>query len=449
MRKRILACILTVLMLSSTACVNININGIGGELAPDSPKVTTGGGNEVTNTDPEVNTPDTPAITENDADKITVGPEYVIPYYEQQYGSYGEDPGAKLIIHADQIKIITPGYDKLEESLEAMNSNVLMGSIESWDYDRFDSYGGSDDMYTGTEWNDTFYYTVERNDSQVFSVSCTEDSYLGGAHPFIETTTCNFETSSGRMLSLYDVVLNYDEIYNDVIAYLTKLTEENEDVFLYDGWEQMVYDRFYGGVDEFDGPNWYTKEDGIVIYFNGYEIAPWAAGEMDVTINMSDGKLNEAFFHTAGTVVDGAESENCEYSTIINDIYKPLSKQIGKWNYYECLDFFNKLGIDYEAEEPFASESDGEIRVKDSETGYTLRISFWPLDPSYENYGIEDEYIHNVEYVNDKLNWCCGDFYRTQDVSYYVIQYEIYMQLTFKSDEDFFKYMGKDIFSHN
>lgn len=439
MKRRVFASILAMLVLSCTACVNININGLDGTLQPDAPKIVTGEENDNGNTNPDITTPDVPAVTEEDTNRVTEGPEYLIARFEDQIGGYGDEPGARLMIQADQIFILTPGYEQLESSLDAMNANVYMQGIDEWDYQSFESFGGSDDMYTGTEWNDTYFYSVDRNDSQVFAVTVTEDAYLGGAHPSYSSSSCNFETKTGKMLTLRDVCKNYDDIYNEVVDYLTELNEDDEYTWLYDGWEETVDMQFYGGEDEFDEPNWFAQEDGIVIYFNIYDIAPAAVGELSVSVKLSSGKLNDKYFHEAGTAEKRKESTKYEFTQYLEQIYRPLSAQIGKWNYYECIDFFDKLGVDYECEEPFSTETDGMIWVTDPETGYTIRLMFWPIGEST----IEDEYLYSLNYFDDGLNWCCDDFHHEEQVKFSVINYNIYDSMIFDSEEDFWKYLGK------
>lgn len=140
----------------------------------------------------------------------------------------------------------------------------------------------SDDAYDG--WMYHSDVEVTRADERVFSFKTQYEEYTGGAHGFYSTVGHNYDTASGRTLSLRDIAADYDGIYEYVCTYLESC---NEDGWLYEGYEEVVKSLFY--EEQKDNPengvlSWYFTDDGITVHFDHYVLSYYAAGSIDVEV---------------------------------------------------------------------------------------------------------------------------------------------------------------------
>lgn len=375
---------------------------------------------------------------------IVEGPEYATGYYQNQIG-YGDDC-AHLILKAGQIIILSPGYDELEASLNDVNNEIYHSVIEGFDNERYEELGGNNEWSAGSIWDDEMLVNVSRNDSQVFTLNSNYYAYLGGAHPYNSMQSYCFETATGKRLSLDDVINDRDALHEYLLEYLDAMNEGTLDIeyaheytgCLYEEWQDTIDEYFTSDEREL---HWYADEDGIVVYFNGYDIAPWTCGMISVPIKIADtdGILNEEYFHEAGTVEKRQESD-CEYSEVIDNLYKPISEKILEWNYDDCIEYVDGFDYEYESHEPYEYDDNGYIELEDSENDYTFYVCFGEVDDYASEYSKETSRLKGVEYWNNDYNWVIMHSSVNGDaIYYYVILYSEYERFYFDSEEEMWK----------
>ncbi|MBU5483581.1 DUF4163 domain-containing protein [Clostridium sp. MSJ-11] len=113
-------------------------------------------------------------------------------------------------------------------------------------------------------------YEVHYNKNNLLSLTISYYSYTGGAHGMSSKKTFNIDTKTGINASLKDLFNpgeDYKEIINTVIR---EKIQENPSEY----YEEIS--RYFKGILQ-DQP-FYIVEDNIVIYFEPYEIAPYAGG---------------------------------------------------------------------------------------------------------------------------------------------------------------------------
>lgn len=461
MKKKYIAVLLAAAMIACSGC-SLNLNLGGGETVDDGGDKdddNDGQSNNVgqTNNGSEENNGGSTGNDGDDnggtvADEYTVfeGPEYVVAYFEDQYGGYGEDDGAKLIVHADRLIIVNPNYPKLTDAVNYINAVTYENTIMSWDYSRYIDFGGLDVYSRGMNWDEEALFNVSRNDSQVFTINQEYYSYLGGAHPYNSRSSYNIDTMTGDVLELKDVVTDYEKVYEYLMDYLVVLNEGNATDIeypneykdcLYYGWEEIVDNAFHG---EECTVNWAATEDSIVIYFNGYDIAPWASGEIDVEIRMSEHPelFKEEYFHEAGKVGKRPVSVDIHYTDVMDGMMKELEANMGVWNYDDCVAFVAGKTDDYSCHEPYESEDCGEVRLTDKETGCTMRLDFSPLDYNANVYSKETDALSGIYYYSDNASWLIYTQYDTKEVKYAYTDYYNYTRMMFRTAEDFWLYLG-------
>lgn len=121
---------------------------------------------------------------------------------------------------------------------------------------------------------------IRRADSNVLSVLYRGTRYEGGAHGYYYCFGENYDVQTGELLKLEDVV-------TDMKAFPALVKEQ-----LYTYWDPL---SFYEHLDlneyfkeNLDSISWTLDYYGISIYFNPYDIAPYASGMQVVTVPFAD-----------------------------------------------------------------------------------------------------------------------------------------------------------------
>lgn len=245
-----------------------------------------------------------PATSAPDVKQDGSGPLY--PVTEPEYAeSRSEDGILYATGYYPQISIRNTGYEKLSGALESWNRQVKTqtrqavdeyGGLAGEQFDYLKSSGGEADMASlPYEWKGSV--KIMRADADVFSLRYDVSSYTGGTHGNHGVIGVQFDSQTGEQLLLEDIISDRDALY----AYLIDALEERYGVTqaLFEGYEQTVEDEVF--ENETDGYrwslNWTMGADGITVYFEEYEIAPYAAGLLTVQIPCAG---NETMFRNGG-----------------------------------------------------------------------------------------------------------------------------------------------------
>lgn len=132
------------------------------------------------------------------------------------------------------------------------------------------------------EGHSNFEYQVV---NEVLSIRMVFSQFTGGAHPMTYMKSYNFDLKTGNILKIGDIFNNdgkkvYKEIVDNEIK--SKINENPDNYF----------------VDEFKGINentqYYLTKDGVVIFFQLYELAPYSSGipEFKIPYSFFEDKLN-------------------------------------------------------------------------------------------------------------------------------------------------------------
>lgn len=120
---------------------------------------------------------------------------------------------------------------------------------------------------------------VERADSKVISLLFNDYVYSGGAHGEYGDTGYVFDAETGELLTLDRLSSDYDAFADYVVQYISELAENDES---YAEGVSLEYTQAESYSDVLspllrDG-SWYLDSDGLVIFSDLYELAPYAAG---------------------------------------------------------------------------------------------------------------------------------------------------------------------------
>jgi len=141
------------------------------------------------------------------------------------------------------------------------------------------------------------YFTmgVGRHDTKVASVLSLSSMYSGGAHPSTVQTAVNLDMKELRILTLEDVLEDGSDqsllqMVLDSVQEKFAPVEEG----LYPDYVEIVKNALtYGNMTS----HWYFNETGLVIFFNQYELGPYAAGiiKLELPYDTLNGILRQEF----------------------------------------------------------------------------------------------------------------------------------------------------------
>jgi hypothetical protein len=180
--------------------------------------------------------------------------------------------------------------DKNDKAIDEVNSTIEQlkaDFVDELDHETLpaeDLYENNPDMFVPEEVD--FAVDFKRDKNNILSLITYKYYNLGGAHPTTSTQSIVFDMKNGKKMSLEDV-LNFSE---------NKLYE-----FIYDKFEEYFVDEFgeyqfeqfikESLESEMENIGWYVTDDTLVLYFNPYQVTPYAMGTPTVEISY-DGNEN-------------------------------------------------------------------------------------------------------------------------------------------------------------
>ncbi|MEG0799498.1 MAG: DUF3298 and DUF4163 domain-containing protein [Romboutsia sp.] len=121
-------------------------------------------------------------------------------------------------------------------------------------------------------------YKVAYNKDNTLSIPFTMYEFTGGAHGMTNIKSFNYDLLTGEEILLKDMFkdgVDYKSVLN---SYIKDDIDNTEDKNIY-----FTGDMGFKGIG--DNQNFYISEDGIVVYFSLYEIAPYSSGIPMFTIS--------------------------------------------------------------------------------------------------------------------------------------------------------------------
>lgn len=142
-----------------------------------------------------------------------------------------------------------------------------------------------------------YWYTLERNDGRVLSFSAMWDIYEGGAHGQYMKYGVNFDAGTGKLLTIADIARDKDAFREICVQEMLRQCEDlKAQGVLFE--EEMITPGLKEVLEgKMEGDEWYFTENGIRFISNVYEIAPYAAGNIDFDIpyEMMEEELKEEY----------------------------------------------------------------------------------------------------------------------------------------------------------
>lgn len=106
--------------------------------------------------------------------------------------------------------------------------------------------------------------------------------FTGGAHPNYEIKIINYNKNTNKFIDIDDLINRDKDILNKLSIYSREYFSNN-DMFN----DRVVFDMMIDGTKSIKDNYKYFNitSDGLIIYFNRYQIAPYYYGDYSITIS--------------------------------------------------------------------------------------------------------------------------------------------------------------------
>lgn len=106
--------------------------------------------------------------------------------------------------------------------------------------------------------------------------------FTGGAHPNYEIKTINYNKNTNKFIDI-DYLINRDKDILNKLSIYSREYFSNNDMFN----DKVVFDMMIDGTKSIKDNYKYFNitSDGLIIYFNRYQIAPYYYGDYSITVS--------------------------------------------------------------------------------------------------------------------------------------------------------------------
>lgn len=131
-------------------------------------------------------------------------------------------------------------------------------------------------------------YTVTYNKECILSLYFNKYQYTGGAHGMTNREADTWDLSKAEKIDLKDLYVGEDRSLADYfVNEINRQIKVNIDAgnnYYFENYEELVKEYF-------NPRNFYINEEGVVIFYQLYEIGPYVSGIMTFTIPYEEGVI--------------------------------------------------------------------------------------------------------------------------------------------------------------
>ena len=255
-------------------------------------------------------TEETEAATEEETDTAEESALLTVLTCGKSYYEYDEEIEQELfsgitegVVLAEECKDAYPKlYDALQKNWEKVLADSDKYAMEQKKeartlYEEVVANGGEPGYMNHFVCENKVY--VHRADEKVLSYSTNNYTFLGGVHGMYGDFGDTFDAQTGEKLKLSDVITD-PKAYGQIL--FDKVSENYPDVVDYLEDPNTLRDQIVEEVSSPDAYNWELDPDGIVYFFNPYDIAAYAAGQQIIKVGYKEQPelFNEAYLPPEG-----------------------------------------------------------------------------------------------------------------------------------------------------
>ncbi|MBN2852314.1 MAG: DUF3298 and DUF4163 domain-containing protein [Clostridia bacterium] len=216
-----------------------------------------------------------PVVTEQSFSTKEAEKQPEISY--EEYSNENSDYNMTVYMSIPQVgKLADAEVELMINSVIMKEAMAIKDEFESWARQDYESLTGDMKAFPHTL---DFGFDIKTLDSSIMSVAIIYYTYTGGAHGLETTYSYTFRLNDGTQVAFKEL---FDKNY-DFITAINKEISDNKYTFT-GGFDEYVYQ-----VEDFKGitenTKFYIKDNSIVIYYNPYEIAAYAAGYLEFRIS--------------------------------------------------------------------------------------------------------------------------------------------------------------------
>ncbi|OQB24560.1 MAG: hypothetical protein BWY11_00990 [Firmicutes bacterium ADurb.Bin182] len=195
--------------------------------------------------------------------------------------SYDNTALLTLHISAPQISIANPAAQKAINEYYKIEAEKFNSRAAGYLFDRaMEEYNISvANGFPLRAFEAFMNYSVRLNSNCTLSTYFDQYEYAGGAHGSTLRTSVTFDLNNGKRIKLKDLfgaAGNYRRLILDEILIIADKQMATNPVYFND-YRRLI-------VQNFNGESFYLTPDGIVIYYQQYEIGPYAIGIVEFEI---------------------------------------------------------------------------------------------------------------------------------------------------------------------
>lgn len=170
----------------------------------------------------------------------------------------------------------------------------LKRSVENWSMERSEGLRGlyvnfEESAVAAQEENEEFLgyslyqnVTTARADGRILSLRDDTYQYVGGAHGMFYREGINFDSKTGKRLTLRDLVLDWDNFAQEASACVIYNLKENYGEELFPDYIETIEAMWQ---DENQEPAWYLDGSSLVIVLQEYLVGPYAIGAPEIHLS--------------------------------------------------------------------------------------------------------------------------------------------------------------------
>ncbi len=123
-------------------------------------------------------------------------------------------------------------------------------------------------------------FKLTYNKACIISLYFDNYEYTGGAHGLTSRSSQTWNLQTGEMLELSQLFADSFDYKSYLIQQIIEQIKENPDIY-FDNYEELV-------VQNFNENSFYCTPEGLVIYYQQYDIAPYSSGIREFLLAYND-----------------------------------------------------------------------------------------------------------------------------------------------------------------
>lgn len=186
-------------------------------------------------------------------------------------------------VYVERPSFTMPGAKDFSDSVNKEYADRIDGELVAFDTDSQDAK----DLVSGNKCVYEMHTDIKYNKNNFISVLNDSYIYLGGAHGVSNWSAKNIDTVKKSYIKLSDIFEgDYEKVLNRL---LEKEIDENIEEYG-DLWEKPI-------VKDSNMEDFYINEDGLVLFYQPYDLSYYARGMVEFTLDFEDicGYMSEEY----------------------------------------------------------------------------------------------------------------------------------------------------------